>query len=227
MREFSIMVNEASRSHFGANLQAQVEQDLANALLQTDEVILRWEPTEPIDMAEVEVVENPHGKIPYPWNPADSASETFFAELEQSFSLDDWQDTEIAARSMAFFSHLDQLWSTNSLQTMLAQKFAEMPQALLNAIAHQAQQIAEASNSLADQLVQCVQEILPAWADEDLQVLARPLAYAMRDESDAIESTLKSIRPVEWTELSETEQAKMSLAVARYAIDQLNAGSSK
>lgn len=217
------MANEASRSYLGANLQAQVEQDLANALLQTDDVILRWQPTEPIDTAEVEVIENPQGKIAYPWNPAESASEGFFAELEQGFSLDDWQDSEIAARSTTFFAHLDQLWSANSLQTTLAQKFAAVPQAFLNAIARQAQQVAEASNSLADQLVLCVQEILPAWADEDLQVLARPLAYAMRDESDAIDSTLKSIRPVEWSELSETEQAKMSLAVARYAIDQLNA----
>jgi hypothetical protein len=225
MREFSIMASEASRSHFGANLQAQVEQDLANALLQSDEVILRWEPNQSVDMAKVEVVENPHGQIAYPWNPADSASETFFAELEQGFSLDDWQDAEIAGRSQTFFAHLDQLWSTNSLQTTLTQKFGAIPQAFLIAIARQAQQVADASNSLADQLVQCVQEILPGWAAEDLQVLARPLAYAMRGQSDAVESTLKSIRPVEWTELSETEQAKMSLAVARYAIDQLNAES--
>lgn len=216
------MANEASRFSLGANLQAQVEQELANALLQSDDVILRWQPTEPIDMADVEVIENPHGKIAYPWNPADPASEGFFSELEQGFSLDDWQDSEIEARSTDFFAHLDQLWSTNSLEMTLAQKFAAMPQAFLSAIARQAQQVAEASNSLADQLVLCVQEILPAWADEDLQVLARPLAYAMRDDSDAIDSTLKSIRPGEWTELSETEQAKMSLAVARYAIDQLN-----
>ncbi|KAM3112381.1 hypothetical protein [Phormidesmis sp. 146-33] len=217
------MANEVSRSHLGANLQAQVEQDLANALLQTDDVILRWQPTESIETAEVEVLENPQGRISYPWNPANPAADSFFTELEQGFSLDDWQESEIAARSTTFFAHLDHLWSANSLQTRLTQKFAAMPQAFLNAIARQAQQVADASNSLADQLVLCVQEILPAWADEDLQVLARPLAYAMRDESDAIDSTLKSIRPVEWSELSETEQAKMSLAVARYAIDQLNA----
>ncbi|KAM3098713.1 hypothetical protein ACKFKF_16710 [Phormidesmis sp. 146-12] len=217
------MANEVSRSHLGANLQAQVEQDLANALLQTDDVILRWQPTELIETAEVEVLENPQGRISYPWNPANPAADSFFTELEQGFSLDDWQESEITARSTTFFAHLDHLWSANSLQTRLTQKFAAMPQAFLNAIARQAQQVAEASNSLADQLVLCVQEILPAWADEDLQVLARPLAYAMRDESDAINSTLKSIRPVEWSELSETEQAKMSLAVARYAIDQLNA----
>jgi aryl carrier-like protein len=222
MREFSIMASEASRLNVGVNLQAQVEQDLANALLHSDEVILRWNPTESVETAEIEVVEMPQGKISYPWNPADPNADAFFTELEQGFSLDDWQEDEMVARSQSFFSHLDQLWTTTSLRSSLAQKFTAMPQTLLNAIAHQAQQVVAASNSLADQLVQCVQEVLPTWADEDLQVLARPLAYAMRDDANAIDATLDSIRPVAWHELSETEQAKMSLAVARWAIDQLS-----
>lgn len=215
------MASEASRSHSGAALQAQIEQDLANALLQSDEVALRWNPSESIDTAEIEVAETPTGKICYPWDLSDPHTESFFTELEQEFSLDDWQESEIAPRSQSFFSHLDQLWSATALQTSLAHKFDAMPRTLLSTIARQAQQVAAASNSLADQLVQCVQEILPDWADEDLQVLARPLAYAMRGEENAIDSTLNSIRPLAWHELSETEQARMSLAVARYAIEQL------
>lgn len=220
------MASEASRSGFGTSLQAQVEQDLASALLQADEVILRWETMESPETAEVEVVENPNGTISYPWDPSDSESDAFFKQLQQDFSLEDWQESEIASRSQSFFSHLDQLWSAAALQTSLAQKFATVPQTVLNAIAAQAQQVVSASHTLADQLVQCVQEVLPSWVDEDLRVLARPLAYAMRgDESDAVESTLSSIRSIAWAELSETEQARMSLAVARYAIDQLNEAS--
>lgn len=215
------MASEASRSHSGADLQAQIEQDLANALLQTEGIALRWNPNESIDTAKIEVAENPQSKISYPWNLSDPHTESFFTELEQGFSLEDWSEGDIAPRSQAFFSHLDQLWSATALQSSLAQKFAAMPRTLLSTIARQAQQVATVSHSLADQLVQCVQEVLPNWADEDLQVLARPLAYAMRGEEDAIDSTLSSIRPLAWHELSETEQARMSLAVARYAIEQL------
>jgi hypothetical protein len=74
--------------------------------------------------------------------------------------------------------------------------------------------------SLADQMVECVLDILPQWAEEDLQVLARPLAYAMRDiDSEGVELVTETKRP--WAQLSEIEQARVSLAVARYAISQL------
>ncbi len=74
---------------------------------------------------------------------------------------------------------------------------------------------------LADQMVECVLDILPQWAEEDLQVLARPLAYAMRDANPSgVELVMATRRP--WAGLlSEIERARVSLAVARYAISQL------
>jgi hypothetical protein len=91
---------------------------------------------------------------------------------------------------------------------------------LLGAIATQAHQVLSTSQSLADQLVQCVQNILPDLAEEDLYVLARPLAYTMRNGEShcAVDSTLEKIRTVAWEELSEVEQARLSLAVARCAL---------
>jgi hypothetical protein len=69
-------------------------------------------------------------------------------------------------------------------------------------------------------MVECVLDILPQWAEEDLQVLARPLAYAMREvDSEGAELVMATRRP--WAQLSEIEQARVSLAVARYAISQL------
>ena len=74
--------------------------------------------------------------------------------------------------------------------------------------------------SLADQMVECVLDILPQWDEEDLQVLARPLAYAMRDaDPEGVELVMATQRL--WAELSEIEQARVGLAVARYAISQL------
>ena len=214
------MASEANRSHSIVGLQT--EQDFANALLQTDDVTLRWNPNNSIDTVEIEVAETPTSTISYPWNPTDPDAESFLLELEREFSLDDWDDSEVALRSSAFFNQLDGLWAATDLKTTLAQKFASVPQTLLATIARQAQKVVETSNSLADQLVQCVQEALPTWADDDLQVLARPLAYAMRsDGADVVDATVNSVRRIEWSDLSETEQARMSLAIARYAIDQL------
>ncbi len=214
------MASEINRSRSIVGLQT--EQDLANALLQTEDVILRWNPNESVETAEIEVTENPTSTISYPWNPSDPSAESFLSELEQEFSLDAWDASEIAQRSQSFFSQLDTLWSTTDLTTTLAQRFASVPQALLAVIARQAQKVVETSNSLADQLIECVQEVLPTWAADDLQVLARPLAYAMRgDATDAVDATVNSVRAIAWSDLSETEQARMSLAIARYALNQL------
>ena len=162
-------------------------------------------------------------KTSYPWNPADPEVETYLDNLEQEFSLDDWQPDEVKARSQAFFAQVDQLW----LQATMAQQFAtRMPESLLNRIVQQAQKVLESNLSLAEQLVQCVQEVLPNWNADDLHVFARPLAYAMRDfeaeSNQAVDATLKSVRSVEWTELSEVEQARLSLSIARYALAQLH-----
>jgi len=175
--------------------QAQAELELVQALLQANEAA-------------------------YPWNPADPNAESYFTQMEQAFDLTAWSEDEVAPRSQKFFSFLNQLWTPVSL----TQKFsARVPQALLNQIAQHAQRIVASNLSLANQLIQCVQDVLPNWGEEDLQILARPLAYAMRgNETEAIESTLTAVRAVEWTELSEIEQARLSLAVARYALAQLD-----
>ena len=77
---------------------------------------------------------------------------------------------------------------------------------------------------MADRLVECVQSLLPDWAEDDLLVLARPFAYAMRGSQAAdVESVLGEIRHEDWTALSKIEQARVSIAIAHYALEQLQA----
>jgi hypothetical protein len=45
------------------------------------------------------------------------------------------------------------------------------------------------------------------------------------DDNNVVDSALNTIRPVAWEELSETEQARMSLAIARYALGKIEGGS--
>lgn len=170
----------------------------------------------------------------YPWNPAAPEAEAYFDALEQEVVKAGWTADELLEQGQVLSGYLNQLWTdaapvetTSQVQTYanLLREFAtQVPQQLLDTIAQRAQQVVATNLSLADQMVQCVQTCLPNWAEEDLQVLARPFAYAMRGaDTEALESALRSVRCAAWTELSGIEQARLSLAIARYAIAQMPA----
>lgn len=204
------MSNEFKPTQASDDDRSQTELDLLEALLATDDTT-------------------------YPWNPTDLESEEYFIEQERQFALEDWSESEITARSDAFFSKLEQIWSEtvgfestdiDNLQANLQQRAASIPQGWLQAIAHQAYHVLAEQKSMTDKLVQCVKDLLPNWAEDDLQVLARPFAYTMRSvdtipNTPEIESVLGNTQRQEWAALSEIEQARASLAIARYALAQL------
>lgn len=173
----------------------------------------------------------------YPWDITDPESEAYFAEREQDFILEDWSEEEIAAQTQTFFSQIEQIWSAsipapdvtdvtvvNDLQANLQQRFAaHIPQIWLKTIAYKAYQVLKTKPSIADQLVQCIQELLPNWAEDDLLVLARPFAYTMRG-ADTDEFMLGNVPSQDWTALSEIEKARTGLAIAQYALAQLQNG---
>ena len=101
-----------------------------------------------------------------------------------------------------------------------------MPLDWSDLIAQKAAEIFNSQQPMAEQLIECVQTILPSLEVDDIMVLARPLAYATRSgESKRIESTLANFKQdesSEWTALSEIEQAKLGLAVAYHALNQLD-----
>jgi hypothetical protein len=189
------MATQSRDSQYFSNSQTQAEMELLATIVQTD--------------------------VAYPWNPAQLESESYLMALEQEFALSDsFSDSDIAQNSQVLFAQLEQIWLTTTLQKSLCEKFALVPQEFLIGIAQSVRNATVKCQSLADQMVESVLDILPQWADEDLQVLARPLAYAMRDgDAEWVELVMASRGT--WTELSAIEQARVSLAVARYAISQL------
>lgn len=164
----------------------------------------------------------------YPWDGSNIEAEAYFIAAEQEFGAS-WQAEETSARSHDFLSQLDRLWQAatpanaiSKVQANLRAQFADcIPQNWLDAIAQHAHQALTTQQSLAGQLVQCVRELLPDFGAEDLQVLARPYAYAMRGANHEIPKMLSNITPEKWAALSEIQQAKVSLAIARYALEQL------
>ena len=189
------MATQSTDSEYFRDSQTQAQMELLATIVQTD--------------------------VAYPWNPAQLESESYLTALEQEFALSDsFSDSDIALKSQVLFSQLEQVWLTTALQKSLREKFARVPQDFLSSIAQSVQNATVKYQSLADQMVECVLDILPQWGEEDLQVLARPLAYAMRDvDSEGVELVMATNRP--WAQLSEIEQARVSLAVARYAISEL------
>ncbi|MBW4634033.1 MAG: hypothetical protein KME30_19655 [Iphinoe sp. HA4291-MV1] len=204
--------NSSKTSH---SLRSQVDLELLEALLEPDDAT-------------------------YPWNPADEQSENYFAQLEQQFQLENVLDEELTARSQIFYNRLDRLWSNNlnsvyykcntknsvlaNLQKNLQADFAaNVPQDWITAIAQKAAEIFNSGQSKGEQLVRCVQSVLPNWGTDDLLVMARPFAYAMRSgEQQNVNSVVENVGNREWTNLSEIEKAKVSLAVAYHALHELN-----
>ena len=162
----------------------------------------------------------------YPWNPADPASADYYAQTDSQFSLDDWSEDEIADRSAAFLTQIHSCWDTPSAAPVsplaaISERFgARVPQQWLAQIATNVSALATSNLEPIEQLVKSVGDLLSSWATDDLLVMARPYAYAMRcnpgvDEPDNI------VRPLAWEQLSELERAKLTMLIARYAIDSL------
>ena len=164
--------------------------------------------------------------IDYPWNPTDPESADYYAASDRNFNLDEWSEAEISQRSQAFFTQVRGCWENspspelqlNPLEALTAKFGSRVPQQWLATIATNVSTLASSNLEPVEQLVQSVRELLSNWATDDLLVMARPYAYAMRcnpgvDEPDNI------VRHVEWTELSEIERAKLTILIAQYAID--------
>jgi hypothetical protein len=163
--------------------------------------------------------------IEYPWNPTDPEAADYYAASDSSFDLDDWSEAEISERSHSFFERVQDCWANSPspeavspLAAITAKFGARVPQQWLATIAANVSNVASSNLEPVDQLVQSVSDLLSNWAIDDLLVIARPYAYAMRCNT-GIENPDNVVRPVEWTELSELERAKLTILIAQYAID--------
>ncbi len=212
----------------------QGDRELLNALFHAEGVRYTGAADQPFTEDAVQVEDLPDAKISYPWNPCDPESEGFFAGSEQVSFLDGLQESEIATRAHGFFAQIEQQWSTVSVQTSLAQRFsARIPQELLASIAAQAQKLLAESRravteslSVADQLVQCIQDVAINLGQDDLYVQAR-LLEPMRNGGlrTAVDNVLNQIPQAEWQQLSEIQKARLSLAIAHCAMDEVRSQS--
>lgn len=161
-----------------------------------------------------------------PWTPQDPNNAPYLSALETTWEEGDFARETLAAKAQQLWEQAGQLWpAPPSLALRLKAEFASrMPADLLGQIAERVQAIAENGRPLLDQLVAAVDDSLTGWDADDLRVIARPMAMAMRDgHGDIVEATLQSVRSdAEWDALSDLEKARLSLAIARYGFAHLN-----
>jgi hypothetical protein len=162
----------------------------------------------------------------YPWNPGDPETVEYYINSDREFNLDDWTDEEIGERSQSFFTQIQSCWADtptpevddSPLDLLTIEFGSRVPQQWLEAIATKVSSIIGSNLEPAEQLVNSVQDLLSNWAIDDLFVMARPYAYAMRCDP-GVNDPDRIVRPLNWLELSEVERAKLTILIAQYAID--------
>ncbi len=194
-----------------------------------------------VDLEFIEALLEPEDAT-YPWNLADESSAAYFHHLELQFGLQGVSDSELLTSTDNFYQHLDIIWdqvsviennnitksTVNYLQEALQNAFSFIPEVLLTAIAQKAAEVFILEQSASEKLVECVQALLPSWQIDDLLVLARPFAYSMRSsEPQTLTSIIRNFEHQDWANLSEIEQAKITLAIADYALQHLSKSDSQ
>lgn len=173
----------------------------------------------------------------YPWEPLAAEAEGYLTSLETEFeTLDDgdltaaiaagWQilEAQMMTLTTAQPPAPEMASSAASMPSPLRQFQTRIPDGLLQRLAAAANTLARSGQPLIDQMVQCVNDILPGWDAADLAVLARPLAYSLRDgRGEIVDLNLRAISDGPWETLSEVEQARLTLTIASVALKAVQA----
>jgi hypothetical protein len=209
------------------------DSDLFNAELSADSELSA---NPELSMARSELLRAILKPETYPWRVDDETAQTYHTQVETAGQDLELSDEAAASGWQALSAQLDRNFARlqidppiNLIKTSLAaqikQKFSDrLPTEMIDRISEKAQQLASESSgrSVLEQMLTCVQEVLSYVAEEDLRVIARPMAMNMRSTpaNDFVDATIKSVRTAEWATLSTIEQARLGLAAARYALSE-------
>ncbi|NEO82789.1 MAG: hypothetical protein F6J87_00790 [Spirulina sp. SIO3F2] len=171
------------------------------------------------DSASAELLEQlltSESVYPAPQTVADEA----WTEIETALPATVWSDAEVQTGSDRLFETLNNCWpaqsetNSSSLVSQLQDQFGTtVPADWLQTISDRATQLAQSTTSPLEQLLDCVGPLLSDWSLDDLQVFARPVAFAMRSAPAALP------KEQNWSALSPVEQARYTLQVAKYALE--------
>ncbi|MGB2927219.1 MAG: hypothetical protein WBB82_18110 [Limnothrix sp.] len=150
---------------------------------------------------------------PYGWDLPDAAA-------VESFEVLTGEDAaELGDRSVRFFDGLDNLFSSNVYIKRLQEYFGErIPTAKLQEITTVCRELVARDLSRLERLCLSLDELLPQWSQDDVQLLTRAYSGAFRSGQSLLE---RSPQSEAWDELSELGQAKCLVAIAYFVLTDL------
>lgn len=155
--------------------------------------------------------------IPYLWDPQSLETETYLQSIEQDWPEDIVADYETIAPSLNKALNI-------TPTDLLLDRFSGIPESIVHHILTHVKFTGLELLSISEQLLYCVQDLFPGWAIEDLQVLARPYAYAFRSGSGVTPASPQtpphSIEAIEWSKLSDLEQIRLCFQISKAALEQ-------
>ncbi len=167
----------------------------------------------------------------YPWAPWEATAEPYFATGTAALdgfdaASDPSLNDSLTEGWQRFSAHLTAQWDnpeTSSIDVLVrrlkAQLQTPLPDDLLHKLANTVTTMTTSGQTYVERLVTCAQSVLPNWDAGDLTVLARPLAYSLRDgHSEILDLNLRPTFQTPWASLSEIEQARLSLTLAALAL---------
>ena len=183
---------------------------------------------------QAELLQSVLAEPSYPWLPGEVADD-YAKELEAAGQSLEISDEAAMQGWQRLSAQLDQIWSGTEVNALalLQQKFAaRLPEKVLTQISDRAQNLTQqptkdmpgTAQPIMAQMIACVKDTVANIAEADLRVIARPMAFSMRSSGaeEWVDATAASVRQAKWENLSAIEQARLSLAAARYAIAQIN-----
>ena len=164
-----------------------------------------------------------------PWDPTDPGAKVYWQGLDEPLvTLGHSIEPTLAAGWAALAGQLAHRWQVSQPQAaapdpvILAGPWGDcLPTDLLQTLVATANGLVNRGESRLEQLVNCVSAILPTWDRQDLAVLARPLAYSLRDGQAPDLNTSLGISDQPWEQRSPLQQARLSLAVAAQVLQTL------
>ena len=151
----------------------------------------------------------------YPWDVTDPGIELYWQRLDESLESlapDSPMEATIKAGWSHLASQLDRRWQALPIAQPLDLGMPwgdQLPGDLLETLVATARGLVHQGQSRLDQLVSCVSAILPDWDPQDLAILARPLAYSLRDGQNLDLKTSFEIPNQPWAQRSPVEQARL------------------
>ncbi len=152
----------------------------------------------------------------YPWEHFSEEMEKYIEE-KSDVIINNYQEAEENNKSAQFFELLNNKWERldrEKIECFIKNEYSKLvPETWLKNIIKRAKDLVGKSSDNLERLLDCVQPLFPDHDRDDLSIIGRPIAYAMRSGPGKEDNKL-------WQDLTEREKIKLTMKIAQSALNQ-------